>query len=45
MKPNYLFPVHIEDIKKLPMPNVIGGGAAGIELALSILAWRKKHDS
>ncbi|MFZ3579545.1 FAD-dependent oxidoreductase [Virgibacillus sp. DJP39] len=43
IRPNYLFTVHIENIKRSPMPVVVGAGAAGVELALSMLAWRKKH--
>ncbi|MEQ6389943.1 FAD-dependent oxidoreductase [Bacillaceae bacterium S4-13-58] len=43
IKPNYLFPKHIEDFKRSLRPVVIGGGAAGIELALSMLSWRKTH--
>ena len=43
IKPNYLFPEHIDELKKSSNPIVVGGGAAGVELALTMLAWREKH--
>lgn len=43
IKPNYLFPEHMENLRRSPMPVIVGGGAAGVELAFSMLAWRKKH--
>ena len=43
IKPNYLFSEHINSLKRSPMPVVVGGGTAGVELALSMLAWRKRH--
>ncbi|WP_020006673.1 FAD-dependent oxidoreductase [Salinicoccus albus] len=43
IRPNYLFTERIENIKRSPKPVVVGGGAAGVELALSMLAWRKNH--
>lgn len=42
IKPNYLFPNEIRAFRSSEKPVLIGGGSAGVELALSILAWRKK---
>src|SRR5690606_18572517 len=41
-KPNYLFPEQLLEIRKSAQPVIIGGGAAGVELAFSIQAWRQK---
>jgi hypothetical protein len=39
---NYFFPSQIESFRSSEKPVIIGGGATGVELALSTLAWRKK---
>ena len=44
IKPNYLFPNEIRTFRSSEKPVVIGGGSAGVELALSTLAWRKRHE-
>ncbi|WP_335872357.1 FAD-dependent oxidoreductase [Bacillus sp. 2205SS5-2] len=43
IKPNYQFPRQIKPLQQSQNSVVIGGGAAGIEMALSLLAWRKKQ--
>ncbi|WP_264191411.1 FAD-dependent oxidoreductase [Metabacillus litoralis] len=43
IKPNYLFTEEISMFRSSEAPTIIGGGAAGVELALSTLAWRKAH--
>ncbi|SIS45863.1 FAD-dependent oxidoreductase [Salimicrobium flavidum] len=43
VKPNHVFPENISRLKRSEEPVVVGGGAAGVELALSMLAWRKKN--
>ncbi|WP_347862905.1 FAD-dependent oxidoreductase [Salimicrobium sp. PL1-032A] len=43
VKPNHVFPGNIDYLKRTREPVIVGGGAAGVELALSMLAWRKKH--
>lgn len=43
IKPNFNFADHILSIRESSHPLVVGGGASGVELALSILSWRKKH--
>ncbi|SDJ11459.1 FAD-dependent oxidoreductase [Salimicrobium halophilum] len=43
VKPNYVFPENIDHLKRTREPVIVGGGAAGVELAFSMLAWRKKH--
>lgn len=43
IKPNFNFPENIRLFRASPHPVVVGGGASGVELALSILSWRKKH--
>ncbi|AKG04870.1 hypothetical protein AAV35_008675 [Salimicrobium jeotgali] len=43
VKPNYVFTENIDELKGSPAPVVVGGGAAGVELSLSMLAWRKNH--
>lgn len=43
VKPNYRFAEQLQRIRSSPHPVVVGGGASGVELAFSILAWRKQH--
>ncbi|MDX8365283.1 NAD(P)/FAD-dependent oxidoreductase [Cytobacillus sp. IB215665] len=43
VKPNHLFPKHINDLRDSKHPVIVGGGASGIEIALSLLAWKKKY--
>ncbi|MGM7683341.1 NAD(P)/FAD-dependent oxidoreductase [Cytobacillus sp. Hm23] len=43
VKPNHLFPKHINDLRYSKHPVIVGGGASGIEIALSLLAWKKKY--
>lgn len=43
IKPNYNFIDHIEEIRQTSQPLIVGGGAAGTELALSIQAYKEKH--
>ncbi|MCA1031502.1 FAD-dependent oxidoreductase [Bacillus timonensis] len=43
IKPNYLFSNSMEDFRQSANPVIVGGGASGVELSLSILAWRQKH--
>ncbi|WP_214480693.1 FAD-dependent oxidoreductase [Bacillus sp. SM2101] len=43
VKPNHLFPKHINDLRCSKHPVIVGGGASGIEMALSLLAWKKKY--
>lgn len=42
-KPNHLFPEQLLEIRKSAQPVIVGGGAAGVELAFSIHAWRKEN--
>lgn len=42
IKPNYRFPEQLLRIRDTAHPVIIGGGASGVELAFSILAWRKQ---
>ncbi|MBY6037599.1 FAD-dependent oxidoreductase [Fictibacillus nanhaiensis] len=44
IKPNYQFPDQIKTFRSSEKPVVIGGGSAGVELALSTLAWRRKKN-
>nr|WP_240050786.1 FAD-dependent oxidoreductase [Metabacillus litoralis] len=44
IKPNYLFTEEISMFRSSEAPTVVGGGAAGVELALSTLAWRKAQN-
>lgn len=40
IKPNFVFPKEIQSFRKTAFPVVVGGGAAGVEMALSVQAWR-----
>ena len=40
IKPNYVFPNEINTFRETAFPVVVGGGAAGVEMALSVQAWR-----
>lgn len=42
-KPNHLFPDLLEQVRESALPVIVGGGAAGVELAFSIHAWRKQQ--
>lgn len=44
IKPNSLFPNEVGTFRSSEQPIVIGGGSAGVELALSTLAWRKENN-
>ncbi|XQY92958.1 NAD(P)/FAD-dependent oxidoreductase [Metabacillus sp. HB246100] len=44
IKPNFHFTKEISIFRASERPVIIGGGAAGIELALSTLAWRRRHN-
>lgn len=43
IKPNFHFAENIVSFRESPHPVIVGGGASGVELALSILAWRNKY--
>jgi pyridine nucleotide-disulfide oxidoreductase family protein len=43
IKPNFHFTDSIRAFRASPYPVIVGGGASGVELALSILSWRKKQ--
>ncbi len=43
VKPNYKFPELLLAARASKYPVVVGGGASGVELALSIQAWRKRR--
>lgn len=43
IKPNFRFPDQLLRLRNSTHPIIVGGGAAGVELAFSILAWRKRH--
>ncbi|MDQ0427280.1 NADH dehydrogenase FAD-containing subunit [Planomicrobium stackebrandtii] len=43
IKPNYHFPEQLMQTRESAHPVVVGGGASGVELAFSILAWRKQQ--
>lgn len=43
IKPNYRFPEQLLQLRNTAHPVVVGGGASGVELAFSILAWRKHN--
>lgn len=43
IKPNFIFPEEINQFRTTPFPIVLGGGAAGVEMALSVQAWRRKN--
>ncbi|MCA1320939.1 FAD-dependent oxidoreductase [Bacillus tianshenii] len=42
VKPNYTFPDAIKELRDSPAPVIVGGGAAGVEISLSILASKKR---
>jgi NADH dehydrogenase FAD-containing subunit len=42
IKPNYFFAENVLEFRDSDYPVIVGGGASGVELALSILAWKKK---
>lgn len=42
VKPNYTFPDTIKELRDSPSPVIVGGGAAGVEISLSILARNKR---
>lgn len=44
IKPNYHFPGALTSFRQSENPAVVGGGASGVELALAVLAWRKRHN-
>lgn len=43
IKPNYHFPEQLMKMRDSVHPVIVGGGASGVELSFSILAWRKQH--
>ncbi|MBM7703634.1 FAD-dependent oxidoreductase [Metabacillus iocasae] len=43
IKPNFHFPSFMTEMRKSPYPVIIGGGAAGIEIACSIQAWKERE--
>jgi pyridine nucleotide-disulfide oxidoreductase family protein len=43
IKPNYLFAKGIQTFREQDHPVIVGGGASGVELGLSILAWQKRN--
>ncbi len=43
IKPNYLFPEQIEKLHQSKKTVFIGGGAASVEMALSLKAWKVDH--
>ncbi|MFC4712086.1 FAD-dependent oxidoreductase [Planococcus dechangensis] len=44
IKPNYRFPDRLKQLRETAHPVIIGGGASGVELALAIQAWRRRHN-
>ncbi|WP_394119911.1 FAD-dependent oxidoreductase [Planococcus donghaensis] len=44
IKPNYRFPEQLAQLRDSAYPVIVGGGASGVELAFSILSWRKKQN-
>jgi pyridine nucleotide-disulfide oxidoreductase family protein len=42
IKPNYVFAEGIQQFREQEYPVIVGGGASGVELGLSILAWQKR---
>ncbi|ANU28500.1 FAD-dependent oxidoreductase [Planococcus versutus] len=44
IKPNFRFPEELVRSRDSAHPVIVGGGASGVELAFSILSWRKKHN-
>ncbi|MCP3029274.1 FAD-dependent oxidoreductase [Halobacillus sp. A5] len=43
VKPNYQFVEQINHLRERPTPLIVGGGAAGCELALSIQTYKNNH--
>lgn len=43
IKPNYRFPEALLKFREAAYPVIAGGGASGVEMAFSVLAWRKKN--
>lgn len=43
IKPNYRFPEQLVRTRESAHPVIVGGGASGVELAFSILSWRKQN--
>ena len=43
IKPNYRFPEQLMQLRDSAYPVIVGGGASGVELAFSILSWRKQQ--
>lgn len=43
IKPNAKFPAVIDNIRECERPVIVGGGAAGTELALSLQTWRNEN--
>ncbi|QBP42333.1 hypothetical protein E2636_14745 [Paenisporosarcina antarctica] len=43
IKPNFIFPNEISEFRETSFPVIVGGGAAGVEMALSVQAWRCKN--
>lgn len=43
IKPNFQFPQTLSTLRDSPNPVIVGGGASGVELAFSVLAWRKQN--
>jgi NADH dehydrogenase FAD-containing subunit len=43
IKPNYRFTEQIKEFRSSENPVIVGGGSAGVELALSTSAWRQNH--
>lgn len=44
IKPNYKFTDQIKVLRETNKPLIVGGGAAGTELAMAIQAYKQKHD-
>lgn len=44
IKPNYRFPEQLKHVRNAAHPVIVGGGASGVELAFSVLAWRKQEN-
>ncbi|MFD2673264.1 FAD-dependent oxidoreductase [Marinicrinis sediminis] len=43
IKPNYRLPHFVDNLQQSKRTVVVGGGASGIEMSLSLQAYRKKH--
>ncbi|RNA70289.1 NAD(P)/FAD-dependent oxidoreductase [Alteribacter keqinensis] len=43
LKPNFLFPEVVDQLRYSEKPVIVGGGAAAVELAFSLTAWRDKN--